>query len=257
MRQPLPGAVALAAALLAAGHALAQAPVPHVPLPATVRIFPVAGTDTTGSMTLATHDQHLEVDLDLAGLPPDRPFALHFADEGRCFSGPDALATAGAIVVTPSVLRADANGKALLHFSLEDLTLDSGHGSITRYPLGIYTTPAEGAAALACGSVRVNQGTTMAVRTGPPASRDEVRACMDSEDRIVALDKRNDADKVAVESATSAAVRDALLEAWTQHEARFQAALRTHTLRCGQLNASAQDRAAILEERQDAAGLAR
>ena len=91
----------------------------------------------------------------------------------------------------------------------------------------------------------------------PFASRADARACMDSEDRVVALDRRGDADKAAVEAARTAESRVALLDAQAAHDAEFQAFLKTHSQRCGTLRISPQDRAAVLEEREAAASAAR
>ena len=93
----------------------------------------------------------------------------------------------------------------------------------------------------------------------PPAaaSRDKARACMDSEDRVVALDHRNDGEKAAIQASTSTAARDGLLETWHRHEAEFQAALKAHTERCQRTHISAEDRAAIVKERAAAASSAR
>ena len=91
----------------------------------------------------------------------------------------------------------------------------------------------------------------------PAASRDEARACMDSEDRIVALDRRNDADKAAIQAASNAAAHDDLLEAWRWREAEFHVALKAHTQLCQRVRITPEVRTAILKEREAAASAVR
>ena len=251
-------AAGLALALAVALPAFAQQDPTGRPWPpATVRIFPIAGTDTVGSMTLIEREHRLAVDLELAKLPAGQPFTLHFADEGRCYAGPDAAPTAHAFVVARPELRADASGAATVHVVLENLTLEPGTGSISRYPLGIYTDAAHGGTALACGNVSLNRRVTTNVMPGPAASLDDARTCMDSDDRIVRLVHRRESDQALVDAARTADERFTALQAQAAHEAQMQAYLKTHDQVCGKLRIDARERAAVLAERAAAASAAR
>jgi hypothetical protein len=244
MRGPRSRAAGLALALAVALPVFAQDPGGRPWPPATVRIFPIAGTDTVGSMTIVEREHRLAVDLKLTQLPANQPFTLHFADEGRCYAGPDAAPAAHAFVIALPELRADASGAATVHVVLESLTLEPGTGSIARYPVGIYTDASHGGTALACGDVSLNRTITTNVMPGPAASLDDARACMDSDDRIVTLDRRRDADDVAVDASRTADERLAALQVQATHEAQLQAYLKTHDQVCGKLRIGARERAA-------------
>lgn len=226
---------------------------------ATAQMSPVAGQSVFGEVVFVERDAHLDVKVRLVHMPAGLPFELHLADHGPCLAGPGAAASGPAIVPDVPRLRADSGGYAVVLFTLANLTLGPGPNSIAGLPVGIYAPADRGGAALACGQLGPHRElfTTTQQSPLPRAPLSEVRACMDSEDRVVALDRRNDAERAAIEGATSAAARDAWLEVWTRHEAEFQATLRTHSQRCGTLQASTADRAAVLAERRDAASGAR
>lgn len=154
-------------------------------------------------------------------------------------------------------LRADAHGRLFLRLVLDDLTLAPGPDSIANFPMAVYATPDDGGAMLGCGPLSAKGFVTAPPAPAPAASLAEARACMDSEDRVVALDRRGDADRAAVEAARTAESRVALLDAQAAHGAEFQPLLKRHSQRCGTLRIRPQDRAAGLEEREAAASATR
>jgi len=239
-------ALAAAAATLGALHAGAQSP-------AKATVLPVAGQSASGMLTFVEREHHLDVELALTDLPPSRPFALHLADDQRCPKIPGTPPSPHAVVPDVAGLRADAHGRLYLRFVLDGLTLSS----IANSPVAVYAAPDDGGAMLGCGPLSVKGFVTMPPPPPPAASLADARACMDSEDRVVALDRRGDADKAAVDAARTAESRVALRDAQAVHDAEFQAFLKAHAQRCGTLRISAQDRATVLQERAAAASAAR
>lgn len=241
------GALAVAA-LLAASHAGAQTA-------STAVLEPAAGQSANGAIDVVENAyHHLDVTLRLFRMPRDRTFALHLADPERCASA----AETPPIVPDVPRLRADRDGMAVVMFTLDKPTLAPGTDSIAGRPVGIYASAQDGGALLACGTLGPKRQT---FTTGPPppapaASLDDARACMDSEDRIVALVRRGDADHLAVDASRTADDRLAASQVRAAHEAQLQAYLKTHDQVCGKLRIDPRERAAVLAERAAAAASA-
>ncbi len=249
-------AAVVVATLLAASHADAQTA-------STAQLDPVAGQTASGSIDFVENEHHtLDATLHLVRMPPEHPFSLHLADSARCAAGMEAASSAPAIVPDVAHLRADRGGYAIVMFTLDKLTLTPGPHSIAGLPVGIYASPEDGGALLACGKLGPKRTlftttATMPLAGVPAASLDDARACMDSEDRIVRLEHRREADQAAVDASRTADDRLAALQAQATHEAQLQAYLKTHDQVCGKLRIGARERAAVLAERAAAASAAR
>jgi hypothetical protein len=242
-------AAVIAAALLASAAVGAQPPPRAI-------LLGVDGQHGSGVLTFTEREHGLAVELAVTDLPPGRLFALHLADDRHCPAIPGVPAAARAVVPTVPALRTDQHGRLYLRFTVDDVTLGPGPDSIAGFPVAIYATPDDGGAMLACGPLAPKGFVTTTLPPPPVASLAEARACMDSEDRVVSLVKRGDADQAAVASATTAAQRVELLQRQAAHDGELQSFLKTHTQRCGTLHVSAQDRATVLRERAAAASAA-
>ena len=247
-------AAALAMALLlAASQAGAQTA-------STAQLDAVAGQTAFGSLDVVENEHHaLDGTLHLVHMPPDRPFSLHLADAGRC--GADAAAASSAPAIVPELahLHADPGGHAIVMFTLDKLTLRPGPNSIAGLPVGIYAAAEDGGALLACGTLgpKRQMFTVTTVAPQAQASLDDVRACMDSDDRIVRLVHLRETDQTAVDAARTADERFAASQAQAAHELQMQAYLKTHDQVCGKLVIGARERAAVLAERAEAASAPR
>ena len=240
-------------AMLTLPHAQAQQPA------STALLEPMPGQSASGAIDFVESENHLDGTLRLFHMPPGRPFSLHLADRGRCPTAGDEPSSAPAIVPDVAHLRADGSGDAIVMFRLDDLKLSPGAQSIGGLPVGIYASPGDGGALLACGRLGPKRQTftTVSAMPGPAASLEDARACMDSEDRIVAFDRRRDADHVAVDASRTADDRLAALQTQAAHQAQLDACLKTHDLVCGKLRIGLRERATVLAERAAAASAAR
>jgi Cu-Zn family superoxide dismutase len=122
---------------------------------ATSKLEARRGSSVAGTVQFAQHGDHVMVRAEISGLKPGQEHGFHIHDKGDC-TAPDGMSAAGHFNPTAKphgpqesahhggdmpALRADADGKVVVRFHLEGVTVADGPTSIVGRSLIVHRDP--------------------------------------------------------------------------------------------------------------------